>query len=427
MNSLATAPPSPPTPVLACHECGLVQRVHELPPGAGATCAQCGATLYSRHRGGLERVLAWYVTALVLFVLANSFPFITLTLEGRQQPSLLLSGGLALWRSGMELLAGLVLAAAIVMPLVKILVALWVLVPVHLGRLPPLAAPAIRALEAIGPWAMMEVYLLGVLVAYVKLIDLATLELGVSLWAFVALIVVMIAADAALDKRDLWERLAPQATTADLRAGGGALVSCHTCEQLVRLAKGRSHGHCPRCGAALHPRKPDSLNRTWALVLTAAILYVPANVLPVMTVVYFGRGEPDTILSGVKELIAGGMWPLALLVFFASILVPMLKLSGLTFLLISVQRGSTWRRRDRTLLYRIIEAIGRWSMIDIFMIGILAALVNLGAIATIEPGLGAVCFAAVVVITILASMSFDPRLIWDVENAELARPQALRA
>jgi paraquat-inducible protein A len=427
MNAPARAVPSPPKPVLACHECGLVQVIHELPPGAGANCVQCGATLYSRHRGGLDRVLAWYLTAAVLFLLANSFPFITFTMEGRAQPSLLISGGLALWADGMELLGGLVITVAIVMPLLKILVALWVLVPIHFGRLPLLAAPAIRALDALSPWAMMEVYLLGVMVAYVKLIDLATLELGISLWAFVALIVVMVAAAAALDKRDLWERLAPQATTADLCAGGGRLVSCHACEQLSRLGPRENHAHCPRCGAPLHKRKPDSLNRTWALVLTAAILYVPANVLPVMTVVYFGRGEPDTILSGVKQFIAAGMWPLALLVLFASILVPMLKLCGLTFLLISVQRGSTWRRRDRTLLYRIIEAIGRWSMIDIFMIGILAALVNLGAIATIEPGLGAVCFAAVVVITILASMSFDPRLIWDVEDAELARPQAVRA
>jgi paraquat-inducible protein A len=176
----------------------------------------------------------------------------------------------------------------------------------------------------------------------------------------------------------------------------------------------------------LHKRKPESLTRTWALLLAAALLYIPANLLPVMTVVYFGAGEPSTIISGVLELGAAGMWPLAALVFFASILVPVLKLIGLTYLLLSIQFGWLTRLRDRTRLFRIIEQIGRWSMIDVFMIGILSALVNLGSIATIVPGLGAVCFCAVVIITMFASLSFDPRLMWDQHDAKLGR-HALRA
>jgi paraquat-inducible protein A len=157
------------------------------------------------------------------------------------------------------------------------------------------------------------------------------------------------------------------------------------------------------------------------LVITAAILYIPANVFPVMTVISFGKGEPDTILSGVKALIEADMWPLALIVFFASITVPVLKLCGLSYLLISVQRRSQWRPRDRTRLYRLVEAVGRWSMIDIFMITILIALVKLGNIATIEPGVGATSFAGVVIITMIASHNFDPRLIWDrMENSRLA-------
>jgi len=163
----------------------------------------------------------------------------------------------------------------------------------------------------------------------------------------------------------------------------------------------------------MHHRKRDSLNRTWALVITAFILYIPANLFPVMTVISFGRGHPDTILSGVKAFIEADMWPLALLVFFASITVPMVKLWGLVFLLVSVQRKSSWRLQDRTVLFRIIESVGRWSMIDIFMISILIALVKLEAIATIEPGIGATSFAGVVVITMIASMMFDPRLMWD--------------
>jgi paraquat-inducible protein A len=142
-------------------------------------------------------------------------------------------------------------------------------------------------------------------------------------------------------------------------------------------------------------------------------LYIPANVYPVMTVISFGKGDPDTIWSGVQSLLASGMWPLAVLVFFASIIVPIIKLVGLTFLLVSVHYHWHWRPKQRTMLYRITEAVGRWSMIDIFMISILVALVRLEAIATIEPGAGATSFAAVVVLTMFAAMSFDPRLIWD--------------
>lgn len=187
---------------------------------------------------------------------------------------------------------------------------------------------------------------------------------------------------------------------------------CHTCHLLSRADTG-GHPHCPRCGTPLHRRKPDSLTRTWALTLTAYILYIPANLLPVMTVTMSGKGEPDTIMSGVKELVVGGMWPLALLIFFASITVPVLKLLVLTFLLLSVQFKSVWRPKERTVLYRITETVGRWSMIDIFVIAILVALVRLGSLATIEAGAGAVAFGGVVVITMFAAMSFDPRLIWD--------------
>lgn len=417
-----------PVPIVACHECGTVHRVHALKPGAGANCATCGAMLYSRHRAGLERILALYVAAAILFVLANAFPFMSLNIEGRVQQAELFSSGLALWHADMPFLAAVVLAFAVLLPAVKIAAALWVLVPLHFGRLPLFAAWSIRLFDRLRPWAMMEVYLLGVMVAYVKLIDLAQIGLGPSLWAFVALIVTIVAADAALDDQDLWEKIAPQATTALLPTPPGMeLAGCHDCGQVAAIGIDDHHARCARCGSALHKRKPASLSRTWALVLTAAILYVPANVFPVMTVVYFGRGQPDTIISGVIELLHAGMWPLALLVFAASIMVPVLKLIGLSYLLIGVQRGSITRLRDRTVLYRIIEQVGRWSMIDVFMIGILTALVSLGSIATIEPGIGAVCFAGVVIITMLASMSFDPRLMWDARDDKLGRPAALRA
>lgn len=198
------------------------------------------------------------------------------------------------------------------------------------------------------------------------------------------------------------------------------LITCHCCQKVSAL-NGDSHERpmvCSRCGSALHDRKQDSLTRTWALTLTALILYIPANLLPVMTVTMTGRAESDTIISGVEALLVGGMWPLALLVFFASIAVPVLKLGALIFLLLSVQFRWQWNPKFRTTLYGITESIGRWSMIDIFVITILVAVVQMGALATIEAGAGAVAFGGVVVFTMLAAMCFDPRLIWDTIDAE---------
>lgn len=195
-------------------------------------------------------------------------------------------------------------------------------------------------------------------------------------------------------------------------------ISCHCCHLLCKAppAGVDRETECPRCGAHLVQRKPHSITRTWALIIAAYIFYIPANVLPITTVTSLGKAQSDTIMSGVIYFVSSGMWPIALVIFVASIFVPILKLIILTYLVISVQRKSRWHPVDRTRLYRLTEAVGRWSMVDIYVVTILVALVHLGALATIEAGPGAVFFAAVVVITIFAAMSFDPRLIWDNEE-----------
>ncbi len=407
-------------PVVACHDCGTIHHVIPLPAGEKARCIRCGATLYRGVRDSIGRALGLSLAALFLFVIAQTFPFLTFEMKGLGDTSTLLSGARGLYQQGVWPLAILVFMVATVIPLVKLLASVYVLLPLHLGRRVRFGAQVFRLVELCSPWAMMEVYLLGVIVAYVKLSDFATLRLDIALFAFVALIVLMIAAEATLEPHAVWERFGRQSDARIVRPNPPhALVSCHACSQLVAMPPGlHGHGRCPRCEAPLHHRKPDSLARTWALVAAATILYIPANVLPVMRVTSLGKGQADTILTGVRELLAAGMWPVALLVFFASITVPVLKLIGLVTLLVSVHRGSDWRTRERTKIFRIIEGVGRWSMVDIFMISILVALVNLGALATIEPGPGAICFAAVVVITMFASMSFDPRLMWDVQKED---------
>ncbi|CAB3731994.1 paraquat-inducible protein A [Paraburkholderia rhynchosiae] len=220
-----------------------------------------------------------------------------------------------------------------------------------------------------------------------------------------------------------------------LTASNAGLLACHAC---ARVAPGAAHApcaprepkprrrtqHCEGCGALLHRRNPDSVSRTWALLISAALLYIPANLLPVMHTSSLVGSEDDTIISGVIYFWTSGSWPLAIVVFVASILVPMLKLSVLVLLTATAQRRSAWRPIERVKLYRIVERIGRWSMLDVFVITLTVALVRFESLAVITAGPGALAFGCVVVLTMLASMKFDPRLIWD--SVEGGSPDAAR-
>ena len=203
-------------------------------------------------------------------------------------------------------------------------------------------------------------------------------------------------------------------TDAMTTAADAGLLGCHNCSLLSKAGSGQ-HADllCPRCGAALHKRKPNSIARTWAFVIAAFICYIPANLLPMTVVTSLGNVQSDTIMSGVIYFMQHGEWPIGLVILIASVVVPLTKLFILIYLLISVQRKSQWRPVERTRLYRVTEAIGRWSMTDIYVVTILVALVRLGNLATIEAGVGAIFFGAVVVLTIIAALTFDPREIWD--------------
>lgn len=193
------------------------------------------------------------------------------------------------------------------------------------------------------------------------------------------------------------------------------LIGCRSCGHVSRVPEGAMDAafKCPVCNAHLESRESGMISKTWALVMAGLILYIPANLFPIMTLDMLGNSEKETIFSGVVELFQSGMYAIGLLVFCASITVPLMKLLGLAYLLLTVQRRHTIRKRDRTRLYRVIEFIGRWSMLDVFLLSILVAVVSLGQVATISPEIGMVFFASVVIITMFAAHIFDPRLIWD--------------
>lgn len=403
-----------PAALCSCPECGLLQRRVALGRGQAAHCRRCDGELYGVPAGNLDRPLALASAALILFALANWFPVLGMDVKGRHAEATLLEAALQLRTEGMSLIAGLVLFTTVVIPAMELSGVLYVLAPLKLGWRLPGQLAVYKLIHRLEPWGMIEVFLLGVMVALVKLAHMAVITPGWSLWLLGGFVLLSAATSASLHPDEIWAWLADQPRSA---THSGPLCRCHDCGW---LAPAPAHGqaHCPRCGSALHGRKPDSIARSWALLIAAVLLYIPANLLPVMYTSSLGSTQADTILSGVVYLWVSGSWPLALVVFFASIMVPMLKLVSLALLLISVQTRSRWRPVDRTRLYRVTELVGRWSMVDIFVVTMLVALVNLRPLASVDAGPGAVAFGAVVVLTMLAAEAFDPRLIWDAMKDE---------
>ena len=414
--------PSARPQVRECPGCGLLQEIPELAPGGSAHCARCPTVLRRVSAHQLQHLVALAMAALILLVVMCTSSLMSVETAGIRRVANLFSGPEELVRQNMAPLAFVVLFVTVLAPLARLVAAVYVLIRAH-ERHPPHHLRYLFAwAEKLRPWSMIEVFVLGVFVAYVKLGDLVTIGLRTGVYALLALTVVLVWLDSALDREAVWERLDPEDRLDALPCGGGAgAVGCETCG-LVSAPQGVDP-HCPRCGSMLHARRLNSIQRTWALIIAAAILYIPANYYPVLSIVQLGAGQPSTILGGVEELVRARQYPLAALVFFASIAVPMLKLVGLSTMLVATQAGRAGWLHDRTRLYHVVRFIGRWSMIDIFMELLLGALVAFGAVITIQPGMGALAFCAVVILTMFAAETFEPRLMWDAA-IERAAPAA---
>lgn len=423
--------------LIACHECDFVQRHVPVAPGATVRCRRCNGVIYRHPDKDFDHAIAWSLTGLILLVLANIFPVLHLSVGGNQTDASLFSGALALYRSGQPGVAGLVVGILIVAPLLLFMLQIGVLLPLRSARLPRHFAVAMRLLSRLDHWIMFDVFMLAVIVAVVKLSSLAEVTPGPGLWAFLVLMMAATVSAVSYDRHMLWERYAELTGEGheDERAGGVAgarggasalaagLVACSECGLLCRWpGAADGHAHCPRCASPLHPRKTDSLNRTWALLLAGYVLFIPANLLPITITSSIVGVQADTIMSGVLYFWHEGAYDLAFIIFTASIFVPLAKLLALTVLVWSAQCRSTWEPLQRTRLYRMVEFVGKWSMLDVFVVAMLARLVQFSSLASIEAGPGAIAFALVVVITMFAAMSFDPRLLWDpLENEPYKR------
>ena len=417
-----------------CFGCGQFQIVPALGPDMRSGCVRCGIALRRTRRDPMNRSMALNAAALVLFAVVWLAMLMKVSTAGIVHSTTLISGPNELVSHGLWPLAFVVAFTTAIAPFIKFAGTLYVLIGLRLPRPPPNLRGIFLFARKMGIWAMLEVLLLGVFVAYTKLGDLVNIDVGPAVYALGLLTVVTVWADTALDPDAVWEAIERRGQTHSPMPAVPPLdfhpsaIGCEACG-LVSVPGGHDT-KCPRCGSALHARKPRSLHRTWAFVFAGAILYIPANYYPVLTVVQLGAGQPSTILGGVEELLASKMYPLALLVFFASILVPMFKLIGLAIMLaatmlVATEVDAATLLPQRTKLYYVVAWIGRWSMVDIFMESLLGALVQFGSVVTIEPGVGAVAFCGVVILTIFAAEGFDPRLMWDAAARNAHRPLPL--
>ena len=399
------------TRYLICHECDQLVELAPLPVGNRAVCPRCRGTLTINHYNAQNRVIAFSITALIFLALSFLFPFLTFSAQGQDTVSTLMQSITMLVHEDFSSLAIIIFFTIIVVPVLYLLSSIYVYMSLKSTGLFPGTYIGAKLLEHLKHWSMADIFLIGILISFIKITSMADVSLGLSFWAYVLFIISMTAAVLHVDRYQVWQWirekeyfLSQQKVTDD-----DVVLSCHVCMDVAPITQ----KSCATCGTKLHERKKNSIQITWALLITAVLLYLPANMLPIMYTHFLGEETASTILGGVLVLWDHGSYPIAIIIFVASVLVPIGKLIALSWLCYSAQTNNDESFHHKTQVYRITELIGRWSMVDVFVVAVLVALIHQGKIMSVYPGWGALAFAAMVIVSVMAALSFDPRLIWD--------------
>lgn len=406
----------------ACEECGLVSSVpSQVSSGEKVQCPRCQHVLLAHPKHIFESIRAYGFSVLIMLGLSCSFPFMSFSVQGLSQQVTLLDAAVSMHHYKNTLLTVVLITCVLVLPCLYTVAHMFI--HSQLRRKQQGKQIAIKPLKwlcrcifKIKPWMMADVFLVGILVAMVKIVALADVWLGPSFWAFCLYSMLVVKFSSLVNAAWMWDQLEATIIIPGVAAGDSHLdknhVDCHTCHQINPVG-----GHtCLRCEAKLHAYDPKSnLQKSWALLIGAAILYLPANLYPMMYTTSVGQTETSTIMSGVILLWQLKSYPVAMVIFFASIMIPISKIIILVYLYRNSEnadQASFEKSRKNITLYRITEFIGRWSMIDIFVVALLAALVQLNQLMSIEPGQAALSFASVVILTMLSALTFDSRMLW---------------
>ncbi|MGE9550547.1 membrane integrity-associated transporter subunit PqiA [Erwinia amylovora] len=399
---------------MLCPQCDLMTQLPDLKPGSKASCPRCETTLVANWHEPQKRPTGYALAALFMLVLANLFPFVNMHVAGLSSEITLMRIPQVMVSEDYNSLATLFLLFVQAVPAVCMVAILLLVNPVPMPL--PLKRNMARVLFQIKNWGMAEIFLAGVLVSFVKLMAYGDIGIGTSFVPWCLFCVLQVRAFQCVDRRWLWARIAPVPplparpvpAISGLRQG---MRSCHCCTAVLAA----DQFSCPRCGTGGYVRRRHSLQWTLALLLTSFLLYIPANLMPIMVTEALGSKITSTIMAGVVLLWSEGSYPVALVIFIASIMVPSLKMLAIGWLCWDANgKGKPHQDSERMhKIYEVVEFVGRWSMIDVFVIAVLSALVRMGQLMSIYPATGALLFAMVVILTMFAAMTFDPRLTWD--------------
>ena len=399
----AAADPS----LVACFDCGTRQEVPPPEPRTIVSCIACDHILERTHGRSVSGALACSAAVLLLLLPGNLLTFLTTQALGVSRHSVVASAAGAMLTDGWPFLALAVLLFAVVFPILRFALLTAVLAAVERRDHRPWMGRAFRWANELETWAMPDVFLLGLAVAYARLADSIAVKLGTGAICYILAGVLALFVRATLDKAEVWRRIESDRELAP----GTPSIGCIGCEQLYP----EDHVGCPctRCGRTLRRRKKESVPRALALTAAGVLLYIPANLWPIATLPINYRPLKYTVFGGVVDLVEAGLLPLALLVFTASFAIPILKLIGLSWCIASVLRRSDKRLVAKTRVYRTVEEVGRWSMVDPFVIGCFVPVMHYNSLIYGRAEPAAVPFTAVVVLTIIGAKMFDPRLMWD--------------
>ena len=388
-----------------------------------ATCPRCLRRLHRHRPDSIMRTMVLSLTGLLLYLPANFTPLLTFNILGTETSSSLFRSTVSMFDQGEYLVGILVVLTGLIFPFMTLSLLFGTSAGLLLGRRHKWMRIFLHRYHHLTEWAMTDIYLIAVFITVIKMYHGAAIEYNPGFFCFIGLVATTVAAQTSIDRTLFWNKLERKeekkslviATGAHVRTGREAgLLLCRSCHKVTPLAavqEGRTN--CPRCGEILHMRKQNSIDRSWALIVTAVLLTLPANLLPIMSVSRLGRVTESTIIDGIILFFQGGSYGIGLIILTASVLVPLFKIIGMTLILISIHNRRTTWLRHKTLMFRFIQFVGRWSMLDIFVIALLCSLVRFGTLSAVDTAPAALYFSAVVLCTMFAAISFDPRLLWD--------------
>ena len=405
--------------VTACNECDQLHRIPPLKAGKRFKCVRCDCVLLNVHKHVEPRLLGMAFSSLLMLFFSLTFPFLSFSSSGFEHEVTLYEIVTVLIRQDHLILSIIISLVLFVFPVVYLSAILGLVLSFHNHYFnASLKRNLIRWVVVIQPWLMVDVFLVGILVALVKMNSLADIEFGLSFLAFCAYAVLLLKTVCLVDRRWLWNKVAGPGPNHEINehlesAKNHALIGCHFCGATL---DGSAH-HCSRCGHSVHSRRPRSLVSTAAFLMASIIMFIPANFFPIMQTTFLGITESSTIMGGVFLLWSLGSYPVAIVIFLASIVIPITKILSLSWLCWQYYYPTERELLQKIWLYRVTEIVGRWSMIDVFVVAVLTGLVQMGNFISILPGPAVLSFAAVVILTILAAKAFDPRLLWDKNKA----------